>query len=249
MALEALPEDWARALAVVAHPDDLEYGAASAIARFTAQGKDVRYVLVTRGEAGIVSRPPQEVAPLRTAEQVSSAAVVGVTSVEFLDHPDGSIEPGLRLRHDLARTVRAHQPDVVVSINFRGVGGPGSWNHVDHRVVGEALLDAVRDAANPWMFTELRDEGLDAWGGVRFVAFNASTEPSHFVDVSASIDCGVESLRAPRGLPRRTRRRHRPRRLPARQRPRRRRAGRRAVRRQLRSHLELTMARAVTGAP
>ena len=72
MALEAMPEDWARALAVVAHPDDLEYGAASAIARFTAQGKDVRYVLVTRGEAGIASRPPQEVAPLRTAEQIAA---------------------------------------------------------------------------------------------------------------------------------------------------------------------------------
>jgi LmbE family N-acetylglucosaminyl deacetylase len=196
MALEAMPEDWARALAVVAHPDDLEYGAASAIARFTAQGKDVRYVLVTRGEAGIASRPPQEVAPLRTAEQIASAAVVGVTSVEFLDHADGSVEPGLVLRRDLARTVRAHKPDVVLSINFRESWGPGSWNHVDHRVVGEALLDAVRDAANPWMFTELRDEGLEAWDAVRFVAFNASTEPSHYVDVSDSIDRGVESLRA-----------------------------------------------------
>jgi LmbE family N-acetylglucosaminyl deacetylase len=196
VALEAMPEDWARALAVVAHPDDLEYGAASAIARFTAQGKDVRYVLVTRGEAGISSRPPQEVAPVRTAEQIASAAVVGVTSVEFLDHADGSIEPGLRLRRDLARTVRAHRPDVVLSINFRESWGPGSWNHVDHRVVGESLLDAVRDAANPWMFTELRDEGFDAWAGVRFVAFNASTQPSHFVDVSDTIDRGVESLRA-----------------------------------------------------
>jgi len=46
-------EDWDRALAVVAHPDDLEYGAASAIARWTGQGKTISYLLATRGGAGI----------------------------------------------------------------------------------------------------------------------------------------------------------------------------------------------------
>jgi len=51
--LEPLDEDWQTALAMVAHPDDLEYGAASAVARWSEQGKDVRYVLATRGEAGI----------------------------------------------------------------------------------------------------------------------------------------------------------------------------------------------------
>ena len=71
--LDALPEDWNRALAIVAHPDDLEYGAASAIARWTAQGKDITYVLATRGEAGIDSMPPDEAGPLRTREQEASA--------------------------------------------------------------------------------------------------------------------------------------------------------------------------------
>ena len=195
MALEELPEDWNRALAVVAHPDDLEYGAASAVARWTAQGKDVRYVLVTRGEAGISARPPAGVGPLREQEQVASAAVVGVKTVEFLDHADGLVEPGLALRRDLARVVRRHQPDVVVSINHRDSWGPGSWNHVDHRAVGVALLDAVRDAANPWVFEQLRAQGLEPWDGTRFVAFGASTQPSHYVDVSATIDRGVASLR------------------------------------------------------
>jgi LmbE family N-acetylglucosaminyl deacetylase len=196
MSLEALPEDWGRALAVVAHPDDLEYGAASAIARWTAQGKDVRYVLVTRGEAGIVDRPPSEVGPLREREQIASAAVVGVQTVEFLDHSDGLVEPGLVLRRDLARVIRRHRPEVVVSINHRDSWGPGTWNHIDHRVVGVALLDAVRDAANPWVFTDLVDEGREPWDGVRFVAFGGSTEPSHYVDVTDTIGLGVESLKA-----------------------------------------------------
>ena len=47
------PDDWSRALAVVAHPDDLEFGAAGAVARWTAEGRSVVYLLVTRGEAGI----------------------------------------------------------------------------------------------------------------------------------------------------------------------------------------------------
>ena len=76
--LEPLPEDWSRAIAVVAHPDDLEYGAAAAIARWTGQGKDIRYVLATRGEAGIDSMPPEQAGPIRTEEQIRSAAAVGV---------------------------------------------------------------------------------------------------------------------------------------------------------------------------
>jgi LmbE family N-acetylglucosaminyl deacetylase len=195
MPLEPLPEDFGRVLAVVAHPDDLEYGVASAVARWTDAGVDVRYLLVTRGEAGIANRPPHEVGPLREREQRASAAVVGVSSVEFLDYADGLVEPGLALRQDLARAIRAHRPDAVVSINHHDSWGPGSWNHVDHRAVGVALLDAVRDAANPWVFTQLRAEGHEPWDGARFVAFGASTQPSHFVDVSATIDRGVASLR------------------------------------------------------
>ena len=64
-------------------------------------------------------------------------------------------------------------------------------HHADHRAVGVALLDSVRDAANPWLA-----EGLDdpAWGHVRFVAFNASPRATHYVDVTDSIDAGVRSL-------------------------------------------------------
>lgn len=188
--LVPLPEDWDRALAVVAHPDDMEYGAASAVSRWTRQGKEVSYVLVTDGEAGIASMPPEEVGPLRRAEQNASCAVVGVETVEFLGHPDGLVVGGPALRADLAGAIRRHRPEVVISINFRDSWGGPSWNHVDHRVVGVALLDAVRDAANPWLFT---DRG-DPWSGVRLVAFGASPQPTHAVDVTDSLDDGIRSL-------------------------------------------------------
>jgi len=86
--LEAMPTDWSRALAIAAHPDDLEYGAAGAIAAWTEAGKDVRYLLVTRGEAGIDGIPPQECGPLREAEQRAGAAEVvlaGSSDAEVLE--------------------------------------------------------------------------------------------------------------------------------------------------------------------
>lgn len=177
----------------MAHPDDLEYGVASAIARWTDQGKHVAYVLATRGEAGL-DVPPEEAGPLRETEQRASAAVVGVDTVEFLDHRDGVIEPGLALRRDLAAAVRRHRPEVVVSINFRDSWGGPSFNMADHRHVGLALIDAVRDAANRWVFTDLLDEGLEPWDGVRMVCFGASPQPTHATDVTGWLHRGIESL-------------------------------------------------------
>ena len=191
-----LEEDWERALAVVAHPDDLEYGVASAVARWTGAGKDVRYALVTSGEAGIATMPPEETGPLREAEQRASAAIVGVVDVEFLGFGDGYVMADLDLRRALAACIRRHRPEVVLSINYRDSFGGGSWNHVDHRNVGRALIDAVRDAANPWMFPEPTGEGLEAWGGVRFIAFGGSPEATHAVDVTGHLDTGFASLAA-----------------------------------------------------
>ena len=195
--LEPFPDDWERALAVVAHPDDLEYGAASAIARWTSEGRTVAYVLETRGEAGIDAMDPAEVGPLRADEERRSAAVVGVETVEFLDgHPDGIVEYGVALRHDLAAAIRRHRPDILLSINHRADWGPGTPpNHADHRHVGQALVDAARDAANRWLFTDLIAEGLEPWPGVRFAAFNASPRPTHALDVTGFLDRGIASLR------------------------------------------------------
>jgi LmbE family N-acetylglucosaminyl deacetylase len=195
--LEPVPEDFDRCLAVVAHPDDLEYGCASVLAKWTSQGKTVVEVLATRGEAGIETMAPDEARRVRSAEQEASAAVVGASSVEFLDHPDGMLEPSLALRRDLARAIRRHRPDVIVTISFRHGfrGGGGGWNHVDHRVLGECLVDAVRDAANRWVFPELVEEGHEPWAGVRFVVVGGSPLAAHFVDVSDHVEAALASLR------------------------------------------------------
>ncbi|MFD0593002.1 PIG-L family deacetylase [Catellatospora coxensis] len=126
--LEPLPTDWTRALAIAAHPDDLEYGVSGAVAGWTAAGKDVRYALVTRGEAGIETLPPEECGPLREAEQRAACAEVGVSELEFLGHADGVVEYGLALRRDLAAAIRRHTPDLVVTANFHDTWPGGGWN-------------------------------------------------------------------------------------------------------------------------
>src|SRR5579859_3830417 len=190
--MEPMPEDWDRAVAVVAHPDDLEYGVASAIARWTGQGKQVSYLLATKGEAGIAGMPPDQVAPLRMEEERRSAAVVGVNQVIFLDgHVDGLVEYGVPLRRDLASAFRRLRPDVVITASFDLTWGEeGPVNHADHRAVGLAVLDACRDATNEWVFADAGPVCPPISAAYVF----ASGEPTHFVDVTGTMDLGVASL-------------------------------------------------------
>ncbi|MFF3327515.1 PIG-L deacetylase family protein [Streptomyces sp. NPDC002889] len=197
--LDEMPADWQRALAVVAHPDDLEYGCAAAVAHWTDGGREVVYVLASRGEAGIDTITPTDCAPLREREQLASAAVVGVSTVEFLDHEDGVIEYGTGLRRDIAAAIRRHRPELVITLNHRDTWGGTAWNTPDHRAVGRATLDAAGDAGNRWIFPELiSDQGLEPWNGVRWVAVAGSSNPTHAVDASPGLERSVRSLLAHR---------------------------------------------------
>src|SRR3712207_9370345 len=101
-----MPDDWQRALVVAAHPDDIEYGAAAAVAVWTAAGKEVHYLLATRGEAGIAGLPPAQAGPLREDEERRSAAVLRVSEVVFFDHLDGVLDAGVALRRELDASIR-----------------------------------------------------------------------------------------------------------------------------------------------
>lgn len=196
MTLPAFAEDFDRALIVVAHPDDIEYGTAAAVARWTLAGKTVTYLLATRGEAGIDGMDPAEAGPIRAQEERDSAAEVGVDTVEFLDYSDGIVEYGLDLRRDIARAIRHHRPEVVISGSFDLRFAGGITNQADHRAVGLATLDAARDAGNRWIFPDLLADGYEPWDGVHQVAFAGALNPTHAVDVTDTFDAGVASLAA-----------------------------------------------------
>jgi LmbE family N-acetylglucosaminyl deacetylase len=196
--LQPVDENWQRGLAIMAHPDDLEFGAAAAIARWTGQGKEIVYVLLTSGEAGIDGMDPAEAGPVREEEQRASAAIVGVSQVDFLGWPDGILEYGVALRRDLTRVIRRYQPEIVITGNFRDTWDEAgaALNMSDHIVTGRAVLDAVRDAANRWVFREQIDEGLQKWGGVREVWASGSPLGRHAADTTGTFDLGVRSLEA-----------------------------------------------------
>ena len=193
--LEPLDESWSSGLAIAAHPDDIEYGMSAAIARWTAQGKRIVYCLATSGEAGIDGLDPEQAGPLREEEERASAAVVGVDVVEFLGYPDGVLQYGLPLRRDIARAVRRHRPDVVITGNYDARWAPGMLNQADHVDLGRAVVDGVRDAANRWVFRELVDEGLPPWS-TKHILIGHSPFAGHGVDTTDYFDLGVQALEA-----------------------------------------------------
>jgi LmbE family N-acetylglucosaminyl deacetylase len=194
--LEPVDESWTTALCVVAHPDDLEFGTAAAIARWTDQGKTVVYAMVTSGEAGIDGMDPAEARRVREAEQLESAKIVGVHTVEFLGLPDGVLEYGLPLRRAICGAVRRHQPEIVITNNFRDTWGGQTLNQADHIATGRATLDAVRDAGNRWVFHEQIENGQARWAGVRQVWAASSPDGKHAIETTDTFERGVASLAA-----------------------------------------------------
>jgi LmbE family N-acetylglucosaminyl deacetylase len=196
MTLPALPEEsFRRVLCVVAHPDDMEYGTSAAVARWTARGIEVGYLLLTRGEAGMPT-PPEETAVLRVAEQRAACDAVGVDHLTVLDHPDGVLVHGLDLRRDICREIRRFRPDVVLGSGFE-IDTPHGFEQADHRAAGLATLDALRDAGNRWVFPEqVEDEGL-APHSPRWYLVPGAGSATHGVDVTGEpLRRGVASLEA-----------------------------------------------------
>ena len=188
-----------RILVIMAHPDDVDFGSAGTVAGWTDAGIDVRYCIVTDGDAGgsdrAISRP--DMARLRRIEQTAAAKQVGVHDLRFLGYPDGQVEATIGLRRDLARVIREVRPDrVVCQSPERNYARPGA-SHPDHRAVGSAALDAVYpDARNPFAFPELlADEGLEPWA-VREVWISGSPAPTHYVDITGMFGRKAAALRA-----------------------------------------------------
>jgi LmbE family N-acetylglucosaminyl deacetylase len=192
-------KDISRILVIVAHPDDVDFGAAGTIAGWTEAGFDVSYCIVTNGDAGgsDPSVPRAEMAILRQAEQTAAAKQVGVHDLHFLGYPDGRVEPTLALRRDLTRVIRLLRPDRVVcpspERNYARVG----VSHPDHRAVGSASLDAVYpDARNQFAFPELlAEEKLEPWT-VREVWISGTATPNHYVDITDTFERKLAALRS-----------------------------------------------------
>ena len=176
-----------RVLVVAAHPDDIEFGAAGTVARWIGEGAEVHYLLVTRGDKGS-DDPAADVDALivlREREQRAAAEEIGVAGVEFLDEPDGQVEPTLRLRERITHAIRAYRPEVVMTHDPTVLFVNNEWvNHPDHRAVGQAAIDAVFPTArDPLNFREHLDAGLEAWKVAELLLWSTN-EANQIVDVA-----------------------------------------------------------------
>jgi LmbE family N-acetylglucosaminyl deacetylase len=191
--------DVRRALAVFAHPDDVDFGSAGTVAGWVADGIDVAYLVVTRGDAGGFDDTPRDQVPaVREREQRAAAAAVGVTQIDFLDgYADGTLLPTLALRRDITAAIRRFRPDRVLTNSplrrWERMAGP---SHPDHLAVGEATTCAIYpDARNPFAFPELLAEGLEPWV-VREVWYAAGPNPDYPVDVTDRFSQKIAALKA-----------------------------------------------------
>ncbi|HYN75223.1 MAG TPA: PIG-L deacetylase family protein [Candidatus Limnocylindria bacterium] len=187
-----------RVLAVTAHPDDVDFGAAGTIATWTRAGVEVTYCIVTDGDAGGFDPlvPRAEIPGIRRAEQRAAAAVVGVSDVRFLGYVDGELAVTHDLRRDISRVIRQVRPQRMLvqspERNWKRIQA----SHPDHLAAGEAAIQAVYpDARNPFAHPALAAEGLEDWA-VAEVWVMASANPDHYVDVTDTFDLKVGALRA-----------------------------------------------------
>jgi LmbE family N-acetylglucosaminyl deacetylase len=187
-----------RVLAVMAHPDDVDFSAAGTVAQWVDRGIEVSYCLVTDGDAGghDASVPRTAIPAIRRAEQTAAAKEVGVTDLIWLGYPDGQVMLSLDLRRDIARAIRQVRPQRVLGPWPDRFYGRVYGSHPDHMAVGEATFCAVYpDARNPFAFPELAAEGLEAHMVDEIWAAGAA-EPDTFIDVTDFFDRKVAALRA-----------------------------------------------------
>jgi len=186
-----------RVLVVAAHPDDIEFGAGGTVARWVTEGATVRYLLVTRGDKGS-DDPATDVAALvelRQREQRAAAAEIGVDGVEFLDEPDGLVEPSLRLRERITHAIRSFRPEIVMTHDPTVLFVNNEWvNHPDHRAVGQVTVDAVFPTArDPLNFREHLDAGLEAWKVAELFLWSTN-EANQLVDIGGTIERKLDAL-------------------------------------------------------
>ncbi|MBW4439121.1 MAG: PIG-L family deacetylase [Pleurocapsa minor GSE-CHR-MK-17-07R] len=187
-------------LVIVAHPDDIEFGAGGSVAVWTDAGAEVVYCIVTDGSAG--SNDPtmkrEDLILQRQNEQRAAAAHVGVTDVRFLGYQDGVLQPTIELRKHLTRLIREIRPDRVVIMDPTSVllqrDEFAYINHPDHRAVGEASLYAVFPSAETRpIFPELLDEGLEPHH-VWELYLTISAQDQIAVDISGVFERKIRAL-------------------------------------------------------
>lgn len=188
------------AMAIVAHPDDIEFGTAGTLARWAREGAKVSYVLLTSGGAGIddPAISSQEAERIREAEARAAAEIAGAAEIKFLGYPDGLLEPTLEIRKRLVTEIRRFKPEVVMCGDPTVVLASENYiNHPDHRAAATAAIDAVFPASGqPTLFEDIEEEFGFTAHKPRKVFISTWEGGTTFVNITDTIDVKIKALRA-----------------------------------------------------
>lgn len=178
-----------RALAIGAHPDDIEFGCGGTLAKWAAAGCEIHHLVCTDGSKGSWDETEDKtrlVAVRQEEQRAASRALGGKGEVVFLDWPDGELESGLRQRWEISAWIRRVRPDVVL--------GHDPWKryriHPDHRNAGFLVTDGIVSARDPHFFPE-QDAPPHRPGTL--LLFEAD-EPDHLEDVTGFVDAKIAAL-------------------------------------------------------
>ena len=195
----ALDTNNSRAMVVVAHADDAEWGCAGTVAQWCNNGWEVVYVLCTDGSKGTddARLTSEELVSIRKKEQLDAGQVLGLHKVVFLDYEDSMLEPTLDLRRDIVRQIRFYKPDILICLSpLRRLDGSSYFGHPDHLASGEAALSAVFPSSRDRLtYPELLEEGLEPHK-VSEVWIMGHDDDDKFVDVTDYIDVAVSALKS-----------------------------------------------------
>lgn len=190
--------DAKRAMVVVAHPDDAEFGCGGTVAQWAADGLEIVYVVATDGSKGSaeLDMTSETLIRIRRDEQEAAARVLGVKECVFLGYPDGYLEHTLDLRKDIARAIRQYRPDRLITMTpYRSFAINAYINHPDHLAVGDACLAAVYPTARDRLtFPDLAAAGFEPHK-VREVYVMGAETPDCWIDIGATLDKKIAALR------------------------------------------------------
>lgn len=178
------------------HPDDLDFGCGGTIAKLAKEGNAIEELIVSDGSKGShkVGFGGKKLASIREKEEQAAAKVLGAEKVHFLKEKDGEVENTRALQKKLVAALREIKPNVVLSSEPAHSFENMYRSHRDHRIVAEAVFDAIYPAAgNASFFPELLKKGLkphfidELW-------FFAPIEANKTVDISGTITQKIQAL-------------------------------------------------------
>ncbi|CAN5778711.1 PIG-L family deacetylase [soil metagenome] len=184
-----------RALAVAAHPDDIEFGCGGTVATWADAGVEVTFCIVTDGSTGTTERDAEHLADVRRDEAEGAARVLGAKEVVWLGYRDGYVEYSLGLRRDIARVFRGFRPHRFLVMDPAPVIGDWFINHPEHQAIGRASLDVVPAAGTtPGHFPALLEAGFEPWRELREVWLMGPRGGPIAVDISDAVERKIEAL-------------------------------------------------------